>query len=315
MSAYLVYLSWKIRAGWKQSSASSPPYKYASDQVHFQPQKGDTVWVVSCPRWDQDRLPPTLIARLETIRDCVDLFTATDVSAEEWAFCRYGRYLAVSDQGHGEYFPVNNLYNVLLGLEFSGGKSLSACLKCSQAEANPAEPFYTHIPSHLQTIRRLTSSDEARLQAQAEAVRLQRNLFLSYRHVEAADTVRQFASLLRLGGGAYWLDAEMIRYRASSGQAHIPWDKLAQYLSDGIRQSFVFVAFVTATYLERDWIRFELEQAERYHREGHVNRLVAIYLDPQAGDLPFAAEEIRLSAQTGEQRERRLAELARSLLE
>jgi hypothetical protein len=315
MTAYLVYLSWTIRRGWKHSMASSRPYKYSSDQEHFQPKQGDSIWVVSCPRWEQDRLPPTLIARLEAARDCIDLLTANDASPEERAFRRYGRYLAVSDAAHGEYFPVNNLYNTLMALEFTTGKAISACPRCTQAEADPAKPFYNHIATHLQTIRRLSQLDVDRLERHAGAVRSQRVFFISYRHSEAAQEVRKFAANLSLGGGGYWLDSEMIRYRAAGESGRIPEEKLKQYLSDGIRQAYVFVAFVSQSYLERKWIRYELEKAREYGDQGHLKRVVVVYLDPAAGRLPIPAQHECYLPPPGERRDRELAALAGRLLE
>ncbi len=271
------------------------PYRYASDQVRFNPMRGDTVWVAACPRWQAQRLPPTLVARLEIIQDCIDLERDSDLEPLDRAFTKFGRYLAKSDEAHAEYFPVNNFYATLMNLEFVGGRRLGSCPKCQQVDLEPGKQLYYHIPYHLQSVRILAENGDSLMRAHAHAVTEQKVFFLSYRHREAELQVREFAAELARQGAVYWLDNEMIRCRARTPQDYIPRERLEQYLSDAIRQSFIFVAFVSPSYLEREWIQYELEQARQFVDQGHVRRVAAIYLAEGDDPIPGTTNEWHLA--------------------
>lgn len=316
MAGYLVYVKWQVLRSWTRKSRGGGwryPYRYATDQRHFRPKRGDTVWVVACPRWHRDRLPPTLVARLQLSKDYVDLDTATDLTPLDRRFRRFGRYLAVADPDHSRYYPINNCYRTLLSLDFQTHRPISRCARCTQVEVSPEGSLYAHIPTHLQTVRRLTDEDVRRLNEYAEATERGQVVFISYRHGESDDLVRAFADEVGRQGAAYWLDEEMILYQAKAEQDWLPRERLEQMLSDAIQQAYIFVAFASPTYLESDWVRYEIERARFFADQGHVRRLVAVNTVEPAAPLDFTAELRDVSQEV--EKDRAVRQIARELMQ
>lgn len=282
MSSYLVYLKWTIRNAWASDRGAPPePHRYASRQPRFQPRQGDSVWVVACPRWPGgSRLPPTLVAQLVAREDVIDLDRAGSVDPADQRFRAFGRFLAKGDPGRGAYFPINNCYPLLLSLDFEPRRPIGACPYCRHDRVDHIDhpSLYAHIPTHLQTVRRLTALDEQRLVRYRQELQARRSFFLSYRRRDTSALTRVFADELGRHGALYWLDQEMIRYEAAAPEQELPPQALLQMLSDAVRQADGFVAFVSPGYWDSAWIKHELACADRFAQSAHLRHRIAIGL-------------------------------------
>lgn len=264
---WMVYLKWELLSAWKhrargeRTTTEAVPYAYGSAQVRLSAaRRGDVVWVVTSPRFDQYRLPPSLIARLN-VQKVLDRTRLADSEVGTYVpgyFQKKWRFVVLADRAQSRYFPLNNAYAILKQLTFTGNKKIAPenCPHCQKFIANQ-EQFYAGLPAHLQTVRRLQSGTEQALLDFAQKVQQGALIFLSYCRNEASTKVRELVEVLHQNGLYCWLDNLMIP-QGVQVQEH----RLSDVLSDGLRQSTLFLALVTPRYHQNKWTQREWQAAQ-----------------------------------------------------
>jgi hypothetical protein len=270
----LVYLSWNVLFEWKRrrkeegadrvSVREAAPFAYGSDQVtlYNNARPGDVVWVFSAPRFSRYRLPPSLIARLH-VSDVIDqdnLEEDSEVARKIPDAVKKWRYVVLGDRSRSTYFPLNNAYSVLTSIEFGGASKTidpETCTHCRKLIAS-GKQIFSGIPAHLQRVRRLARGFGADVERYAAQVKRGRMVFLSYRRRDASRMAGELVRKLEDRSVYCWLDNLMMPRRVAGGKIKLKKALMTDTLSDGLRQTTMFLALVTRSYNKSEWTSKEL---------------------------------------------------------
>ncbi len=300
---FLVYLGWDTLLDWrKQRTVGKPihedaPFAYGSDQIRMQRlvRPSDILWIICSPRFGPYRLPPSLIAHLE-VCGVVDqallgpakcTFIKIPKASEPW------RYVALANRKKSRYYPLNNAYRTLISLTFVGKQSTlnpNECDHCQKLigreKRKPATELYAGLPSHLQTIRQIAPGEEKQLEEFAAKVVGGRMIFLSYRHIDAGEMAAELFLELEKRRVYTWLDNQVMPQQVTKGRKRVAENVLSGALSDGVRQSTLFVALVTQTYFDKPWTKLEWDEALKEMANPRRARPLRVLAVRMGGALP-----------------------------
>jgi TIR domain-containing protein len=287
---WLKYVRWDVISRWRgQATAAATegrlryPYAFASADNALPGINGGVLWLISSPRYGIYRQPPSIVARLQ-ITDVVarDDPKAVDVDNEIRAF---GPWIAIAAEDVDAYLPLNNVSQTLQRLRFQGRVE-----RLPDAPSDVEKP-YSHIPWHFQRHRVIARNSVNHLERFAQAVRMGRRVFVSYRRKDFNDSswVDELATALPGHDVSCWLD---IRDVPQNVEKPYECELLSGILGDAIRQSCWFVALMRRGYLEdaetwtrREWTRAGQANSER--RRDRMNRVAVLF-----GEQPDASDWI-----------------------
>lgn len=294
---WLKYVRWDVIEGWRARVLSdrgdpseSFPYAFASREGSFPRITGGVLWLVTSPRFDEYRLPPSLVARL----DVVDVVRGDSREARELdpEVQRHGGWVARAERRLGAYLPVNNALHALQRLRFRGTPDRLPDLGVPARVRGPADLRpYADIPGRFQQHRVVAEESVPVLEDYAGAVRSGRRVFLSYRWSDFAEDpgwVMALADALSSRLVSCWWD----RWDVPQDQPQLyPERILTAILNDAIRQSAWFVALMRPGYLEAcraqspaTWARREWDLAGRQdpqRPQDDLSRMAVSFGDPR----------------------------------
>ncbi|HSG81079.1 MAG TPA: toll/interleukin-1 receptor domain-containing protein, partial [Gemmatimonadota bacterium] len=269
--------------------------------LHKRAKRGDILWIATLPRFGQHTAAPSLVAKLKIERridQCEDreargavpqfirkMWSPTD-RKKNW------RYVVLASRRKSRYYPVNDAYDLLRRLKNDDGVPL--------LPHRLSAKMYGSVGMHLQSIRALSTASGRQLLDFAARVEKRRNVFFSYRRGRKAAMVRDVAAQLTKGRVNCWVDENMMPGRIAKGEVKIKTKELKAAIANAVRQSDLFVAFVTLGYFSRRWTRYEWDVSEQ-----------ELANTRRAGDRPFAREVVDL--ETARSKREREADLERIL--
>jgi hypothetical protein len=285
-SHWLKYVRWDVISRWRSRAKAAEgslryPYAFASRERAFPNISGGILWLMSSPHYGSYRQPPSIIARLE-ISDVVasDHPKADHVDSEVKSF---GPWVAIAAEVPDAYLPLNNVSQTLEKLRFQGKvKRLPETPRLPGTSL--AERPYSHIPQHFRSHRVIAQESIHYLETFAEAVRLGRRVFVSYRWSDFRDDiwVDELATVLSDHTVSCWLDKRNV---PQANSAHYKNRLLRNILDDAIRQSAWLVALMRPGYVKDaetgipTWVRYEWNEAGRHDR---MNRVAVLFGEQSA---------------------------------
>jgi hypothetical protein len=289
VSHWLKYVRWDVIARWRSRAQAAEgslryPYAFASRERVFPNIKGGILWLMSSPRYGAYRQPPSMVARLE-INDVVasDHPKADHVDGE---VRKFGPWIAIAAERPDAYLPLNNVSQILEKLRFEG--RMERLTKTPRRLGTPlGERPYSHIPQHFQSHRVIARDSIHHLEKFAEAVRLGRRVFVSYRWNDFPDDswVDELATVLSNHTVSCWLDKRNVPQASNVYKNEL----LRNILDDAIRQSAWFAALMRPGYVKDvetgipTWVRYEWTAAGRANigrRRDRMNRVAVLLGEP-----------------------------------
>lgn len=281
---YLARVSWdsvlKYKELWRnevnQSNRPVPlTNQYGSNQPILEKLRfGDGLWLFVAPEFGKGSrrriLPPSVLGRIEITHQLSlsgEIILANKELANCGPACNIKQIERIETSSDYKFWrggvpsvalPVHNAFAVFKSLTFMGKKTQlePTCAGC-QAPQVPGHGPYGHLMLHFQAIRQLTDDSVRQQQSLQNKVANKKTVFLSHCHSSAAKLVSEVAVLLESSALCWWDIQVMPQNRWYEHQL------LQDMLSDGIRQSAVFVAFVTPDYFQSVWVQTELAEAQK----------------------------------------------------
>lgn len=319
---WMMYVKWEIVTRWKQrvdqeaeqemvsykgvlaTRERNFPYSYGSKRRKFLELKGDVLWLITLPAYRGYRQAPSLIARFE-IQDARKYDYARDFNKIDPEVRGSGNYIAFARRDPKAYFPINNVFHILLGLKFHGNaRDLKGAYEKRDRSKEPRRGPYYSIASHFRTLRRLTDESAQDLENFAQAVSAGHRVFLSYKRGDFIATdgaersegepvwPRRLGEILSRRNISCWWDYWHIPQHTED--KWFEQELLANILEDAVRQSAWFVAIMTEGYCKKPegdeeiwWTRKEWNQAQaersRVRRKQDMRRIAVFFDDKPIG--------------------------------
>jgi hypothetical protein len=300
----LKYVAWEHVERWKNRARRAGgdmtgfyPYAYGSNDKAFRNFDDTVLWLLTLPRYDKYRLAPSIVARLEIDKIRTWETDADELRAVDPEVLKSGPIVVFADEAKSHYLPLNNAFQVLMGLRFRGDApnlmdSYAQRDRSGEGEFGP----YVSLAGHFQRHRWLDEASIPSLERYAATVLDGRRAFLSYRRRDfprgadgAPSWPEALGTALAARSVSCWWDRWYLP-QADEDDDMMPRALLTSLLDDAVTQAAWFIALVGPEYLQADdesWPRKEWVQAReeggRHGRRHPMNR-VAVFLSDRVDD-------------------------------
>ena len=254
---------------------------------------GDVLWMITSMKYNNHIVAPALMGRLKV----------GDIRKRH---SYIGETILLADDVGSVFFPMNNCFNLLKELKFTGKADIfdpDHCGHCQNLKrrGNP----YSGIGLHFMRTKKLTDEGRERIEIYMQEIHSQKPIFISYRWSDNPLFALSLVESLIGNGLVVWWDQWMVSTLTSRQRgAPIPSELLQETLDDGIRNSSLFVALVTNTYAKSKWTLEEFNLAIRHKPETHI---IAVEM---GGTLPPTHQKLHhIQADKPEALAQRLADL------
>jgi hypothetical protein len=245
------------------------------NKIFQEAEPGDVLWLLTSMKYKGHIVAPALMGRLK-------------IGNIRRQGRQYRQAILLPDDAGSVYFPMNNSFDLLKELRFTGKASVfdpDHCTHCQNLKhkGNP----YSSIGLHFMSSRMLTAEGHERMESYMQEVLSKKPIFISYRWSDNPLFALSLVEALIERGIVVWWDQWMVSTLTFRQQgAPIPPQLLQEALDDGIRQSSLFVALVTNTYTKSTWTLEEFNLAIRHKPETHI---IAVDM---GGSLPYTNKRL-----------------------